>query len=152
MGLIDDLFGLEGQTAVVTGGSGAIGGTFARALVDAGARVAVLGRNAEACEALCRSVDPERARTFPLAADVLSHDDLTAARPDRTSFGCSAEETYTYWDGCLVDSFPGVSTWEELYERVTACVEEKESGGFTPSEPQASFGDDMVALPIFDRE
>jgi NAD(P)-dependent dehydrogenase (short-subunit alcohol dehydrogenase family) len=80
MGLIDDLFGLEGQTAVVTGGSGAIGGTFARALVDAGARVAVLGRRAEACEALCRSVDPERARTLPLSADVLRYDDLTAAR------------------------------------------------------------------------
>jgi hypothetical protein len=76
---------------------------------------------------------------------------LTAARPDRTSFGCSAEETYTYWDSCLVDSFPSATTWSDLYDRVTACVEDKESGFFTPSEPQASFGSEVADLAIFDR-
>ena len=35
---------LTGQVAVVTGGSGVIGGMFARALVKCGAKVAVLGR------------------------------------------------------------------------------------------------------------
>src|SRR5262245_47389101 len=27
----------------------------------------------------------------------------TAAREYRTSFGCSAENEYTYWDGCLIE-------------------------------------------------
>ena len=31
---------------------------------------------------------------------------LTAARQDRTSFGCSTENQYTYWDSCLIDSLP----------------------------------------------
>ena len=38
---------LEGQVAVVTGGSGVIGGMFCKALAECGAKVAVLGRKAE---------------------------------------------------------------------------------------------------------
>jgi hypothetical protein len=78
---------------------------------------------------------------------------LTAARDDRTSFGCSAEATYTYWDGCLIESFEAVDTWSELYDAVSSCIEAKESiGGFTPSLPQAFFGEDVRDLPIFYRE
>lgn len=76
---------------------------------------------------------------------------LTAARPDRTSFGCSAGATYTYWDGCLIESYDSVETWQELYDTVTACVERREAGGFTPSEPQAYFGDEVRDLRVFDR-
>jgi hypothetical protein len=77
---------------------------------------------------------------------------LTAARPDRTSFGCSADETYTYWDTCLIESYPTATTWAELYDTVTACVVDRESGFFTPSEPQSSFGSEVRDLAIFDRE
>lgn len=45
MGYLDDLFGLEGQVAVVIGGSGVLGGALAEALGRAGARVAILGRD-----------------------------------------------------------------------------------------------------------
>lgn len=76
---------------------------------------------------------------------------LTAAREDRTSFGCSAEATYTYWDGCLIDNFHSATTWSLLYENVRKCIEDKEAGGFTPSYPQVSLGADVVDLPIFDR-
>ncbi|MBC7896919.1 MAG: D-mannonate oxidoreductase, partial [Cytophagaceae bacterium] len=37
-------FGLEDRVIVVTGGYGVIGGTIARGLAAAGARVAVMGR------------------------------------------------------------------------------------------------------------
>ena len=47
MGTLEELFGLDGRVAVVTGGSGVIGRTFARALAEAGARVAILGRRGE---------------------------------------------------------------------------------------------------------
>src|SRR5215471_6966787 len=40
---------------------------------------------------------------------------LTAARQDRTSFGCSAENQYTYWDACLIDSLPLTDNWKSLY-------------------------------------
>ena len=38
---------LGGQVAVVTGGTGVIGGMYARALAACGAKVAVLGRSKE---------------------------------------------------------------------------------------------------------
>jgi 2-deoxy-D-gluconate 3-dehydrogenase len=39
------LFDLEGKTAIVTGGNGGIGPGIARGLADAGAGIAVVGRN-----------------------------------------------------------------------------------------------------------
>jgi NAD(P)-dependent dehydrogenase (short-subunit alcohol dehydrogenase family) len=41
------LFDLAGEVAVVVGGTGVLGGALAEGLADAGARVAVLGRNRE---------------------------------------------------------------------------------------------------------
>jgi NAD(P)-dependent dehydrogenase (short-subunit alcohol dehydrogenase family) len=42
-----DLFGLDGLTAVVIGGTGTLGGSFCDALAGAGAHVLVVGRNDE---------------------------------------------------------------------------------------------------------
>ncbi|WP_010588527.1 SDR family oxidoreductase [Schlesneria paludicola] len=44
---LKDLFGLEGMTAVVIGGTGTLGGAFCDALAGAGAHVLVVGRNDE---------------------------------------------------------------------------------------------------------
>lgn len=44
-----DFFDVRGLTAVVTGGSGVLGGAVARGRAAAGMRVAVIGRRAEAC-------------------------------------------------------------------------------------------------------
>ena len=52
-------FRLDGETAVVLGGTGALGGAIAQGLGEAGAKVAVLGRNtargAERVEALIKA-------------------------------------------------------------------------------------------------
>jgi NAD(P)-dependent dehydrogenase (short-subunit alcohol dehydrogenase family) len=80
MSVFEDVFGLDGNVAVVTGGSGAIGGAFARALVAAGARVVVIGRRFDACELVCRAVDGGGGRTLAISADVLSQESLLAAR------------------------------------------------------------------------
>ena len=75
---------------------------------------------------------------------------MTAARKDRTSFGCSAEATYTYWDSCMIEELPEANTWTELYSTVTACIEVKESrGNFKRSFPQASFGSILRDARIF---
>ena len=74
---------------------------------------------------------------------------LTAARRDRPSFGCSADETYTYYDKCLLDSWLWAYTWRELYDKTNACVAAKETEmGMQPSEPQAYFGADVTELPM----
>ena len=63
-------FGLDGQVAVVTGGTGVLGSAMAAGLAAAGARVAVLARRAPA-------VDEDR---LGLTADVLRREELIAAR------------------------------------------------------------------------
>ena len=74
---------------------------------------------------------------------------LTAARQDRTSFGCSAENQYTYWDSCLIDSLPAAESWKSLYGNIQQCVQTKESQGhFVPSLPQAFFGEQVSDLKI----
>ena len=74
---------------------------------------------------------------------------LTAARDDRTSFGCSPENQFTYWDGCLIDNLPEAETWQSLHGRIQRCIEKKEGAGrFTPSLPQAYFGEQVANLRL----
>ncbi|HEX9446340.1 MAG TPA: C13 family peptidase [Dongiaceae bacterium] len=75
---------------------------------------------------------------------------LTAARADRTSFGCGASFDYTYFDSCLLDQWPRSHSFVGLYDAVGLCVREKERQlGLVSSEPQASFGPAVrnLALP-----
>ncbi|MGI8610582.1 MAG: SDR family oxidoreductase [Candidatus Dormibacteria bacterium] len=48
---MSELFSVQGKTAVVTGGSRGIGKMIARGLLQAGARVYITGRKADACNA-----------------------------------------------------------------------------------------------------
>lgn len=77
---------------------------------------------------------------------------LTAARNDRTSFGCGAEFTYTYYDDCTIKAFNKDITWEEFYSDVKACVTRKEGNEFTPSLPQGYFGSEMQNKKLFATE
>lgn len=75
---------------------------------------------------------------------------LTAARSDRTSFGCSAEEQLTYFDDCLFQAWPKSKTFAALFRATASCVRVKENRlGMTPhSEPQAWFGDEVANLAL----
>ena len=75
---------------------------------------------------------------------------LTAARRDRSSFGCGAEETYPYFDGCVLESLPGAADFLALAAATRACVRRRETEeGLTPaSEPQLFVGAEMqLRLP-----
>lgn len=75
---------------------------------------------------------------------------LTAARRDRSSFGCGAEETYPWFDGCVLESLPGAADFLALAAATRACVNRRESEeGLTPaSEPQLFVGAEMqLRLP-----
>lgn len=66
-----DLFRLEGQTAIVTGGNGGIGSTLCEALAEYGANVVVVGRRGEQCEEVAGAVRAHGRVGLPIAADVL---------------------------------------------------------------------------------
>ena len=66
---------------------------------------------------------------------------LTAARADRTSFGCQAGRTYTVFDKCLLGSLDTSSAWPAVYGLVRRCVSREEAlEGAVASHPQAWFG------------
>jgi hypothetical protein len=74
---------------------------------------------------------------------------LTAARPDRTSFGCHAGRTYTVYDECLLAGMDHTATWKQLSVSVKTCVDaEERREDVTPSEPQAWFGPALGEAPL----
>lgn len=73
---------LTGQVAVVTGGSGVIGGIFARALGKCGAKVAVLGRKVENGIPVVKNIEAEGGEAVFVAANVLEKESLKAAKQE----------------------------------------------------------------------
>jgi len=74
---------------------------------------------------------------------------LTAARADRSSFGCAADRTYTDYDACLLASLAHATTWQATFGETRGCVARRERQlGETPSLPQASFGAVVRKLPL----
>lgn len=77
---------------------------------------------------------------------------LTAARADRSSFGCGASDRYPYFDACFLRVFPAAHDFGGLGPAVQACVarREAETGMAPPSEPQLSIGAALKPLlPLY---
>ena len=64
------LFDLRGKVAIVTGGNGGIGLGIARGLADAGADIAVVGRNQDKSNAAVADLRGRGVRAIAVAADV----------------------------------------------------------------------------------
>lgn len=80
-----NLFDLSQETAVVTGGTGALGGAMGDALAAAGAKVAILGRSAERGKAAVERIQAAGGSAIFQSADVLDVNSLRESRDAVTS-------------------------------------------------------------------
>lgn len=77
---------------------------------------------------------------------------LTAARPDRTSFGCGEDNVYPFFDDCVLKSSPSAKDFAALAGAVKTCVAVREvaEGMRPPSEPQVWIGGELrPMLPLY---
>lgn len=72
-----ELFSIEGKTAVITGGSRGIGRMIAAGFVDAGARVYISSRRADACHEVAAELS-ERGTCIAIPADLSSADGVSS--------------------------------------------------------------------------
>jgi NAD(P)-dependent dehydrogenase (short-subunit alcohol dehydrogenase family) len=76
---LGELFDLSTEVAVVIGATGALGGAVAQGLAEAGAKVAVVGRNAERGNARVKSIQEKGAQAAFFAADAIDPKSLKGA-------------------------------------------------------------------------
>jgi hypothetical protein len=71
---------------------------------------------------------------------------MTAARPDRTSFGCGEMDHYTFFDDCFLRAMPVSGDFPGLGGQVQQCVavREQQMKATPPSEPQVSVGNGVL--------
>jgi hypothetical protein len=76
---------------------------------------------------------------------------MTAARPDRSSFGCGSSDRYPYFDACVIETLPSALDFADLGRRVQGCVaaKEKATGMAPPSEPQMFVGSALKPVIAF---
>ena len=74
-----DLFNLTEEVAVVIGATGVLGGALAQGLAEAGAKVAVLGRNEERGQTRVKAIKSQGGLAAFFSADAISRCSLTEA-------------------------------------------------------------------------
>ncbi len=80
MSYLDSLFSLNNKVAVVTGGTGVLGSSMVRALAQAGAKVAIVGRRKDVADQLAAQIDREGGTAIGVSADVLNAQQLSQAK------------------------------------------------------------------------
>ncbi len=76
------LFDLTGEVAVVIGATGELGGAIAEGLAQAGAKVAVLGRNRDKGDARVKKIRDAGGHAAFFTADAIKRESLAAARTE----------------------------------------------------------------------
>lgn len=74
---------------------------------------------------------------------------MTASAADLTSFGCSNNFHYTFFDQCFIDAWPRHNDWGSLADDVRTCIYQTETKNFVPaSKPQIFFGPGLRSLAL----
>ncbi len=77
--MVSSFFDIQGQTAVITGGSGILGNAMAHGLVQAGANVVVIGLHEEKTHAVAETISAQGGKALAIACNVLERADLQHA-------------------------------------------------------------------------
>ncbi len=77
---LEELFSLDGRVAIVTGGTGVLGGAMARGLARAGAKVGIMGRREAQAQEVVAAIKEAGGEAMALPADVLQKAQLESAR------------------------------------------------------------------------
>lgn len=73
------LFNIQGQTAIITGGSGILGSAMAHGLAQGGANVVILGLHEEKTSAVAEAISAQGGKALAIACNVLEGTDLQRA-------------------------------------------------------------------------
>ncbi len=113
---LSEMFGLNGLTAVVIGGTGTLGGAFCDALAGAGAHVLVVGRNDEHGHERVRVISERGGSAEYFPCDATRHDDLNTLV---SHLKTSGREVNVLVNGAGVNSpTPFLDIGEEEWERI----------------------------------
>lgn len=77
---LNNLFSLQGRVAIVTGGTGVLGGAIAHGLAAAGAKVGILGRRVDRAAEVVEAIKANGGEAMPVPADALDQAALAQAR------------------------------------------------------------------------
>lgn len=78
--MTDQLFDISDKVAVVTGGTGVLGGAMARELARRGVKVAVLGRSEEKAKAAVSEIEADGGMAIGVTVDVVDQDSCESAK------------------------------------------------------------------------
>lgn len=76
---LDNIYGIENQVIVVTGGSDGIGKGLAEALADLGACVGILSLVPEACDRVAKEINAKGGRAISVPANITKEEEVQAA-------------------------------------------------------------------------
>ena len=79
---MQEMFNLRDKIVVITGGTGVLGSELSRGLARAGAKVAVLGRDAAKRDGVVSGIRQDQGEAIGVLCDVLNRDDLIRAREE----------------------------------------------------------------------
>jgi NAD(P)-dependent dehydrogenase (short-subunit alcohol dehydrogenase family) len=80
MGYLDDLFGLKGKIALLTGGGGVLAGAIGKGLADVGVKVVLADLNADRAKEAAENICTAEGEAYGIGMDVLEKDSLEKAR------------------------------------------------------------------------
>lgn len=76
----NNLFSLKDKVIIVTGGTGILGKSFIQGITEAGGIAGILGRKEDVAIKLADEINANGGKAFPLVADVMNVEQLTAAK------------------------------------------------------------------------